>query len=514
MTSRRKAIIVGAGPGGLAAGMLLAGRGYEVTVYEKQSYVGGRTSRVELGEYRFDRGATFLMMPELLEELFTSVNRSLHDYVDLVELDPLYRLKFGDVSFEATSNRELMKERIEQYFPGNGEGYERFMKEEKVKFDRISPLLKRPIARLTDYIRSDVLKALPKLNAMDTVYGRLSKYYTDERLKYAFTFQAKYLGMSPWECPGTFSILSYLEHEYGLFHPIGGVNQICTAMAEVIREYGGKVETSCGVKKVLHRNGKAIGVQLENGERMDADHVVINADFATAMTHLFEPGELKKFTPERIARKKYSCSTVMLYLGIDGKVDMPHHTVLFSDDYKKNVNEITKLGVLSDDPSIYVHNPGISDSTLAPQGKTALFVLMPVPNLTGETDWSEASGRVRERVLERLEQESELSGISSRIEIEEMVTPQDWQDRFHVYQGATFNLAHSLDQMMHLRPHNRFEELGNCWLVGGGTHPGSGLPTIWESARISVKQLMEQDQRAGYRLDSTIRTSEEVPLWR
>ena len=514
MTSRRKAIIVGAGPGGLAAGMLLSGSGYEVTVYEKQPFVGGRTSRVELGEYRFDRGATFLMMPKSLEQLFAAVDRSLHDYVELVELDPLYRLKFGDKILDATRNKEVMKARIEQQFPGNGVGYDAFMREEKAKFDRISPLLKRPIARLTDYLRSDVIRALPKLNAMDTVYGRLSKYFTDERLKYAFAFQAKYLGMSPWECPGTFSILSYIEHEYGLFHPIGGVNRVCDAMAEVIREYGGRVETSCGVNKVLTRSGKARGVQLENEERIDADHVVINADFATAMTHLFEPGEFKKYTPKRLERKKYSCSTFMLYLGLNGKVNMPHHTIQFSNDYQKNVNEMTKLGVLSDDPSIYVHNPGISDNTLAPKGKTALYILMPVPNLTGKPEWEMERERVREHVLTRLEQEPELAGLRSRIEVEEMVTPQDWQDRFHVYQGATFNLAHSLDQMMHLRPHNRFEELGNCWLVGGGTHPGSGLPTIWESARISVRLLMEQDQTAGFRVGSSARPLEEASLWR
>lgn len=514
MTSKRKAIIVGAGPGGLAAGMLLAGSEYEVTIYEKQPFIGGRTSRVEMGDYRFDRGATFLMMPESLEQLFAAVDRSLHDYVKMVELDPLYRLKFGDINFDATRNREVMKERIEQQFPGNGEGYSRFMIDEKMKYDRIAPLLKRPISRLTDYIRTDVFKALPKLNALDTVYGRLSKYYTDERLKYAFTFQAKYLGMSPWECPGTFSILSYLEHEYGLFHPIGGVNRICDAMAEVIQEYGGKVETSNGIKKIRTRNGKAIGVELENGERMDADHVVINADFATAMTQFFEPGELKKYSPERVASKKYSCSTFMLYLGIDGTVNIPHHTILFSDDYKKNVNEITKLGVLSQEPSIYVHNPGISDPTMAPPGKTALYILMPVPNLSGETNWQEEKSRVREQVLRRLECEPELKGISSRIEMEEMVTPLDWQERFHVYQGATFNLSHSLDQMMHLRPHNRFEELGNCWLVGGGTHPGSGLPTIWESARISVNLLMEEDQRAGFILPTASKFPKEVPVWR
>ncbi|NMO97051.1 phytoene desaturase family protein [Paenibacillus lemnae] len=514
MTSKRTAAVIGAGPGGLAAAMLLAGGGYDVSVFEKQPYIGGRTSRLEFDGFKFDRGATFLMMPELLEELFDAVGRSLHDYVDLKELDPLYQLRFGELKLEATRNRDLMKERIEHLFPGNGEGYTRFMQEEKVKFDRISPLLKRPISKLTDYIRTDVIKAIPKLNAMDTVYGRLSKYYSDERLKFAFTFQAKYLGMSPWECPGTFSILSYLEHEYGLFHPVGGVNAVCEAMVKVIQELGGSVHLSCGVDQVLTRHGKTTGVLLESGEKVESDHVVINADFATAVNHLFEPGQLKKYTPERVAAKKYSCSTYMLYLGVEGSVNLPHHTVIFSDDYKKNVDEITKQGVLSKDPSIYVHNPSALDTSMAPEGKSGLYVLMPVPNLQGETDWPAQQQQIREDVIRRLEQEPEMKNLSSRIVSEQMITPQDWQDRFHVYRGATFNLSHSLDQMMHLRPHNRFEELDHCWLVGGGTHPGSGLPTIWESARISVKLLMDQDKKEGVHVSPRYAAVQEVPLWK
>lgn len=220
--STTRASVIGAGPGGLAAAMLLAAKGYHVDVYEKQPRIGGRSSRLELGEYRFDRGATFLMMPSLLEELFEAAGRSVHDYVDLKRLDPLYALHFGNTVFTPSSDLEQTVAQIEKLFPGNGEGYRRFMHEEQLKFDRVSPLLRRPFTSWTDYLRSDLLRALPRLHALDTVYGRLSKYFTDERLRWAFTFQSKYLGMSPWECPGTFTILSFMEHRYGLYHPIGG----------------------------------------------------------------------------------------------------------------------------------------------------------------------------------------------------------------------------------------------------------------------------------------------------
>ncbi|MEI7024180.1 phytoene desaturase family protein [Paenibacillus sp. y28] len=512
-----KIAVIGAGPGGLAAAMELSANGYQVTVYEKQSYIGGRTSRIQLGEYRFDRGPTFFMMPHLLEEMFQAVNRSLYDYVELVELDPLYRLQFGEVHFSPTRSEQEMVERIEALFPGNGQGYLRFMQEEEKKFNRVAPLLQRPFSKLSDYVSRDVMLALPRLNAFGSVYDRLSRYFTDERLKYAFTFQAKYLGMSPWECPGTFTILAYLEHKFGLFHPIGGVNRICEAMAKVIGEYGGTIETSCGVKRVLCKNGKAVGVLLDNGERMEADHVIINADFANAMNQLFEPGELKKFTPARLAKKKYSCSTFMMYLGVNQEIQMPHHTILFADDYRENVHEMMTKKVLSQDASLYIHNPGIHDPSLAPDGKTALYALMPVPNLTADLNWEEQACRVKEAMLARMEKEPELAGLSGNIEEEMLITPLDWRNQYDVYEGATFNLAHTLDQMMLLRPHNRFEEVANCWLVGGGTHPGSGLPTIFESARISSRLLMAQDRSERIRVGvapTDVTKQMEVAKWK
>ncbi|GAA0361673.1 phytoene desaturase family protein [Bacillus horti] len=515
MNKEKTAIVIGAGPGGLAAAMLLAGKGYKVNVFEKQAYLGGRTSQVQLGEYRFDRGPTFLMVPHLLEELFSSVDRRLDHYVKLIELDPLYRLKFGELEFSPSRHSAQTEEQIERLFPGNGQGYRRFMQEEGKKYQRVMPLLQRPFSKLQDYMAKDVFAALPKLNAVGTVYQRLGRYFTDERLKYAFSFQSKYLGMSAWECPGTFTILSYLEHKYGLFHPVGGVNQICQAMAQVIEEYDGHIHLATGVKQVLTKNKKVVGIQLENGERLEADHVVINADFSTAMNTLFAEGELKKFSPAKLAKKKYSCSTFMLYLGVNRSIHMPHHNVLFAQNYEKNVREITTTKILSEDASLYVHNPSALDPTLAPAGKSALYVLLPVPNLTADINWQEKQEQVREAVLTRLEQEPELRGISSAIEEQEILTPLDWQEKQFVYRGATFNLAHSLDQMMTLRPHNRFEELDNCWLVGGGTHPGSGLPTIFESAKISTQLILEQDRSQIQRFKKQKNVvGEEASVWR
>lgn len=488
----KQIIVVGAGPGGLAAAMQLSAAGFQVKVLEKQPHIGGRTAKLTLGDYQFDLGPTFFMMPQILEEVFVRSGRNIHDYVDMREVSPLYTLKFGDVTFSPSRDEEKTRAEIKRLFPGNEVGYDRFLRIEGEKFDRVIHLLKQPFSTIGDFFTKDMWRALPRLNAFDTVYGRLSKYFTDERLKWAFSFQAKYLGMSAWDCPGTFTILSFLEHRYGLFHPIGGVNQVCHAMAQVIEENEGAVLTDTGVEQIIVENGVAKGVLLESGETLQADDIVINADFGYAMTHLFDQKVLHKYKRDRLKKKNLSLSTFMLYLGVDGEIDLPHHMVLFAEDYKQNVIDITKDGRISKDASIYVHNPSKMDPTLAPEGKSALYVLMPVPNLEAGIDWEQQKPLVREQILDRLEQEPALADIRKRTEVEKVISPLEWEQDYYVYRGATFNLAHQLDQMMYFRPHNKFEDVEHCFLVGGGTHPGSGLPTIFQSAIISTDLLQQQ----------------------
>ncbi|PAQ14683.1 phytoene desaturase [Bacillaceae bacterium SAOS 7] len=489
----KRMIVIGAGPGGLATAMLLASKGYDVKVFEKQSYIGGRNAAIRLGEYQFDMGPTFLSMLHIVEELFVAARRNIRDYLQLVELDPMYELIFENKKLMMTRNKEQMKQQIDELYPGNSEGYERFLQETSKKMEALTPILQSKMDRFIHLFQPKVLSALPELEVTNSLYDVLSRYFTEEELKLAFTFQSKYLGMSPWKCPGAFSILSYMEHAYGIFHPIGGVNELSKAMAKVVAEYGGRIFTNSGVKR-LWLDGKTVkGVILENGERIEADEVVINGDFAYAMTNLVEPGVLKKYTPQKLAKKKYSCSTFMLYVGVNKAFDLPHHTIVFAKDYKKNVEEITQSKILSEDPSIYIQNASVTDPTLAPAGKSALYILAPVPNNFGTIDWEKETKAFRQLLLQILEEKTEFKDIEAHIEVEKIITPRDWEEQICVYKGATFNLGHQLTQMMMFRPHNQFEELHNCWLVGGGTHPGSGLPTILESARIVVNGILEQE---------------------
>ncbi|PTL40435.1 phytoene desaturase family protein [Alkalicoccus saliphilus] len=484
--------VIGAGPGGLAAAMLLSAEGYDVDVYEKQSYLGGRTSSFTKEGYTFDLGPTFFSMPHILENIFRDSGKNLHDYVDLIRLDPMYSLVFDGMKIRASSDEENMFAEVEKHFPGSGPAYKKFMRDTRKKLAALSPILQENHASLLDYMRWRSIKALPELEVGKTLHDVLSKYFDDERLKLSFTFQSKYLGMSPWECPGAFSILSFMEHEYGIYHPRGGLNQLTKAMAQAAEENGARIHLQKGIKKIEVHDKKVQSLRLEDDSVIRADHIVMNADFANSMKHLIDDKYRSKYTDAKLEKKKYSCSTFMIYAGINKKVNLDHHTIFFSKDYKQNVEEITKLGKLSRDPSIYIHNASVTDDTLAPAGKSALYILAPVANNFSGINWEENKKRFRDLIMQEVAAKTGIPDIENYIEVEEILTPYEWEYEKDIYQGATFNLSHNLGQMMYFRPHNQFEDINGLWLTGGGTHPGSGLPTIFESARITSNLLVHE----------------------
>jgi phytoene desaturase len=492
----KKVIIIGAGPGGLTSGLILAKNGYDVRIYEKQNYVGGRNSEIKLGDYHFDMGPTFFLMKDYIEEIFKKVGLNLHDFIELQKIEPMYRLYFNENTiFYPYNDKEKMLKEIKRVFPGEENGYLKYLEKEQKKYERLIGCLQIPYSKISDFFKKQFIKALPFLDAHVSLYDVLGRYFNNEFLKLSFTFQAKYIGMSPFEAPGTFSIISYLEHAFGIYHIKGGLNKINHAMADIIKENNGKIYLNNGVKELIIENGEAKGVLLENGEKDFADYVIINADFAHAMTHIVNKKDIQKYKKEKLDKKTYSCSTFMLYLGVNKVYDnIPHHSILFSGDYRKNVKEITTTLQLSDDPSIYVQNASITDDTLAPKGKSTIYILVPVPNNFSNIDWEKEKFKFREKVLDLVEKRGGFSDLRNHIEEKLMFTPKEWEEKIYVYKGATFNLGHNISQMLIFRPHNEFEEFKNCYLVGGGTHPGSGLPTIYESARISTDLILKRDK--------------------
>ncbi len=487
----KKVVIVGAGPGGLAAAMLLARSGLHVTVVEKHRRVGGRTSTVEQDGFKFDIGPTFFLYPRVLREIFAAAGYDLDREVPMTRLDPQYKLVFGGGgALTATPNVEQMERAIAAISPDDAANFKGFLAKNRRKLEMFLPFLESPFESWRDLMKPEMLRLLPLLKPWSSLDNELRAHFKDERIRLGFSFQSKYLGMSPFRCPSLFTILSYLEYEHGVFHPTGGCGAVSSAMARIAEELGVEFLMDEPVEEVLVENGKAVGVRTAK-RRLIADSVVINADFADAMKQLVPQKHRRKWTDRRIAGKRFSCSTFMMYLGIDGRYDdVAHHTIYLAKNYQQNLKDIEDLHRLTADPSFYVQNASVTDNTLAPKGQSTLYVLLPVTHETGLIDWKEETPKLRQLALRQIERIG-IHDVERRIRTERIMTPTGWREDFGLHRGATFSMAHSLNQMLHLRPHNRFEDVESIYLVGGGTHPGSGLPVIFQSAKITSRLLLE-----------------------
>jgi phytoene desaturase len=521
---RPRVAVVGAGPGGLATATLLAARGLDVAVFEKQPRIGGRTRRLtaapgsflsaadafnvdesnagDPGAYHFDLGPTFFLMPHVLREIFAAADRELDDYIELKRLDPMYRLVIGqpdgdDVVLDATQDLEKMRQRVGQIHEPDGEAFARFIADNRAKLLASEPILRRAVRSPLDLVRMDAIKALPHIKPHRTVQELNNRYFQHPAVQLAVGFQSKYLGMSPYDCPSLFTILPFIEYEYGVWHPVGGCNAVMGGLARLFTELGGTIETATPVESLRFSGRSVTGVTLGGrgeGRSEDFDHVVINADATWALKHYFpEAMRGRRGSDQNIDDRKYSCSTFMLYLGIEGQLDLPHHTIRMAPGYTENLEDIGRdggrAGSLTDNPSFYVHNPSALDPSLAPAGHSSLYVLLPTPNNRAPINWPNEADTVRANLLKRIQQVLGMD-LEPRIRAQITVTPDDWA-AMNINHGATFNLAHSLDQMLHRRPLHRVPHARNAWMVGGGTHPGSGLPVIFLSAQITANLLMK-----------------------
>lgn len=495
MSHRDRSIaVIGAGPGGLASAVLLATQGRRVVVYEAQPSIGGRSGRVEVGGYRFDRGPTFFMMPYVLEEVFAAAGRRLGDFVELRRLNPMYRLLIGQpegppIRLDATQDIERMVAQLEALKPGDGEGFRRFLEHNRHKLRTLTPVLRRAFTGLGDFLRPDGMQAGMVLRPWRSLYDHLSKFFGHEATRLAMGFQSKYLGMSPFECPELFSILSFIEYEYGIWHPVGGCHALMQGLADLAVELG--VEIRCGepVEALRFQNRKVTGLCAANVWH-DHDQVVVNADATWALKRLVPESLRGRDTDAAIDARRYSCSTFMMYLGVRGEIDLPHHTIYTSSSYRRNLADIAE-GRLSEDPSCYVCNASVTDATLAPPGCSSLYVLVPTANTKCDIDWGAQREHLRRSTLDQLAKAFGLRDLERRIEVEALCTPEQWR-AMNINHGAVFNLAHTLPQMLHRRPQHRVPGVDGLYLVGGGTHPGSGLPVIFLSAQITAELVAEE----------------------
>lgn len=489
MTKRQAEVaVIGAGPGGLAAAMLLAGQGLNVTVFEKAARVGGRTKTIDVEGHLFDLGPTFFLYPQILQTIFQRCGLDITRYVTLERLDPNYRIAFENgPSVSVSSEIGTLEREIAKVDPVDARKISRFIATNRRKLADFKPILDRPFLSLIDYLAPSVLKALHWIVPRASVDEELKRYFRDPRVRLVFSFQTKYLGMSPFRCPNLFTFLAFLEHEFGVWHPLGGCGAVSEGMRRAAEDLGVQFRLGEPVERIVFEGRRATGVETKAG-RMSTDSVVLNADFADAVPKLIPEKLRRRWSDRKIAGMKYSCSTFMLFLGIEGRYDVDHHTIFLSEDYEGNLADIEAAERTPRQPSIYVANPSRTDPAFATPDGSSLYVLVPVGHCSG-IDWSKEARPFRDSVVARLETLG-FPGLSQRIRHERVMTPDDWRDDLSIYRGATFNLAHGLDQMLYFRPHNRLEDVEGVYLVGGGTHPGSGLPVIYEGARITADLVL------------------------
>lgn len=486
--NRHRIAVVGAGVGGLAAAARLAHQGHEVHVFEKGSMPGGRCNRLSVDGFHFDTGPTLLLMPEVLEETFAAIGRKASDYVELTRCDPNYRIHFRDGS-DLTLGTELtaVQKELERLEPGSFKKYLEFL---AVGQEQYQTSLERFVGRnfdgLGDFLTPSSLRKVFAIKAHKKMYPEVSKYFADDRLRAALTFQTMYLGISPYDSPAVYGLLPYTELAVGIWFPKGGMHAVPRALERAAKEDGATFHYRTEVDQVVEENGRASAVVLKDGRRFDADLVLLNADLPWAYKNLLKGTSAVLPKAEKL---RYTSSAYMMYLGVKRRYDgLLHHNVIFGGDYKGSFTDIFEKKIVPEDPSFYVNAPAHTDPSLAPKGKDSLYVLVPVPHRTPGIDWKVEGPKVRRKVLDRLAQLGH-GDLEKDIEVERTFTPDDYEFTLNLERGSAFGLSHDFFQVGPFRPGNQDAHLKNLFFVGASTQPGTGLPMVMLSAKLTCERV-------------------------
>jgi phytoene desaturase len=494
------ALVIGAGFGGLAAAIRLGAKGYRVTVLEKLDGPGGRGYVYRQDGFTFDAGPTIITAPFIFEELWTLCGKTLSDQVDLRSIDPFYKIRFDDGSvFEATADLDAMREQIKRFEPKDLDGFDRYMKTSEAIYDEaFTKLVDQPFHQLSTLFKS--APELIRLGGYRTVYGKVSEFFSNEKLRIAFSFHPLLIGGNPFTTTSYYCLIAHLERTHGVHYAMGGTGALVKGMVDLIEGQGNRLAYGVEVDEILLQNGQAAGVRTATGEVIEADLVVSNADVGWTYSKLLRNLPTKTWTDQKIARADYSMSLFVWYFGTDRKYeDCYQHMMVLGPRYKELLNDIFEKKLLADDFSLYLHRPSANDPSLAPEGCDAFYVLAPVPHLDSGVDWQEMAEPFRKKIEQRLEK-TVLPGLSSAIVSSHMLTPQDFQDRLLSTKGAAFGMEPKLFQSAWFRPHNESSEVPGLYFVGAGTHPGAGLPGVVSSAKVidrMIPHAADLPKRAG-----------------
>ena len=483
-----RAIIIGAGLGGLAAAMRLGAKGYKVTVVDKLDVPGGRGSAIWQDGHRFDLGPTIVTVPQLYRELWAACGQDFDADVDLRPLTPFYEIRWPDgTKFVAQQDTNAMREEVARIEPRDAAGFDKFLQDSARRYwFGFEDLGRRSMHKLWHLVK--VLPTFGVLRADRSVYAHAAKRFRNEKLRMAFSFHPLFIGGDPTHVTSMYILVSYLEKEFGVHYAMGGLAHMARKMGDVIEDQGGTLLMDTEVDRIVVEGGRARGVQLSSGLELGADVVVSNADAGHTYDHLLRDRAKKRWTPARLKRTRYSMSLFVWYFGTKGTrgdwADVGHHTILNAPRYTGLLDDIFMKGKLADDMSLYVHRPSVTDPSVAPEGDDTFYVLSPVPHLGhGGVDWKTEEAAYKAKMLKVLEDQL-LPGLGSKISTETVFTPETFRDRYLSPHGSGFSIEPRILQSAWFRPHNVSEEADGLYLVGAGTHPGAGVPGVISTAEV------------------------------
>ncbi len=490
------AVIIGAGMGGLATALRLRHLGFEVTILEKQSRPGGRSNVIEEDGFRVDRGPTILVMKEAFEETYRALGLDIDERLEFTRLDPNYRIYFHDNTWiDLFSDPERLAAEVERIEPGGAERLAQFMASSEKKYSLGMAFVERNYDHITDLMNPKAGLELLQTRSYERLYDQVSRYFHSDKLQKAFSFHSMFLGLSPFDSLAMYSLITYADLAMGMWYPKGGIYSIIEDMLTIAAETGVKICTDSAVKQICIENGQVKGVALESGAFIPADLVVSNADLPYTYRHLIDPMYRKAYPDQRLDKMEYACSGYLLYLGVDKTYShVRHQGLYFSDDYRANLDAIFVNKTLPESPSFHLNVPTLTDSSLAPEGHSVLYLLAPMPNLAAKIDWQTAAPQVREQLLCQLEKIVDPA-IREHIVWERQYTPVDFQQDMNAVLGTAFgSLAQGFFQSAYFRPHNKAHDIEGLYFVGQGTYPGIGMPMVLISARLVTERIVKEWQ--------------------
>jgi len=484
-------IVIGSGFGGLGAAARLLSRGFDVEVFEKRDKPGGRAYVYEKNGFKFDGGPTVITAPFMFDDIFEAAGRRREDYFTFVPCQPFYRIfNHKGRFFDYNSDESFTLEQIGNWNESDKQGYLDFLATTKAIFDKgFTELADVPFLKFTDMLK--VAPDLIRLQSYKSVYKYVSQFIKDDFLRRCFSFHPLLVGGNPFDTTSIYAMIHYLEREWGVHYAMGGTGEIVKGMVRLIEDLGGKVHLNAEIDEILIQNRTASGIRLKDGTVHQADAIVSNADVPFTYRNLIKAEHRKKYTNKKLDGMHYSMSLFVIYFGTKKRYldsNLKHHNIILGERYKGLLKDIFTKKTLSEDFSLYLHMPTITDDTIAPDGCESFYVLSPVPHLDSGTDWTQAAKPYRDAIMQFLE-DNYLPDLQENIIAEHYIDPIHFEKDLNSFKGSAFSVEPLLTQSAWFRPHNRSEECDNLYFVGAGTHPGAGLPGVLSSSKIAEKLL-------------------------